>query len=92
MIEIKTIKIGDTVSISGHEVTITEIYSTMQIDGVAFTIQARDAESAQKAQADQMKSTSLQNDMLEMLKKMFGGGNFPGSGMGPHTPFPGEMS
>jgi hypothetical protein len=49
MIEIREIKIGDTVIINGYEVTVTEIYSTQQVSGVTFTIQARDAESAQKS-------------------------------------------
>ena len=31
MIEIREIKIGDTVIINGYEVTVTEIYSTQQV-------------------------------------------------------------
>ena len=81
----KSLKVGEAVHVDGYDLTIMDISSQQTVKGRSIIIRAVDAESAQQIQAEQIKSEQMQEQVIETVKKMFGGlmgGNFPSLGGG----------
>lgn len=74
----KALAVGSSLVIDGHEVVIVDIVNSQTIGGRLVTIRAMDADSAQKTQAQQIEQDQLGQSVVEMLRKMLSGGQFPG--------------